>query len=177
MDVGALLVRIGADIAIVVGWSLVIGFTAPRWPRRWLERDAGPLRLTGADTVARYRRLGVSRLTTALPEGGAWFGGAAKDRLPGTDTAALEAYLVEVRRAEWVHLLSLLAVIPVLVVGPWWLGVAFAAVVVVVNVPFLLVLRYNRVRLTGILRRSRDRADRPGGADPGSRADPTRDQG
>ena len=177
MDVGSLLLRIGVDIAIVVGWSLLVGLTAPRWPRRWLDRDRGPLRLTGADTVARYRSWGVPRLTTALPEGGAWFGGVAKDRLPGTDAVALEAYLVEVRRAEWVHLLSLLAAIPVLVVGPWWLGLAFAVVVVAVNVPFLLVLRYNRVRLTGILRRARDRSSRGEGTGPGTGARPHEEQG
>ena len=157
MDVAALLARVAVDVAVVVCWSLLVGLTAPRWPRRWLERDAGPLRLSGRDTAARYRRLGAHRLVALLPEGGAWLGGSSKRRLPGTDERSLTDYLVEVRRAEWVHLLSMLSAVPPLVLGPWWLGLSFAVVIVAVNALFVLVLRYNRVRLTGILRRARVR--------------------
>jgi glycosyl-4,4'-diaponeurosporenoate acyltransferase len=172
VDASALLLRVLVDIAVVVGWSALVGATAPRWPDPWLQHDRGPLRLTAWDTPQRHRRLRVAHLVRTLPEGGAWFGGTSKARLPGTDPASLGDYLLEVRRGEWVHWLSMLSVVPVLLIGPWWLGLAFAGVVVVVNGGFVLVLRHNRMRLLAVLRRA---AARQPVDDPGSLPEPPTD--
>lgn len=153
MDTSGLLRLILVDVLVVVGISLVIGFAAPRWPARWLSRDAGPLRLNRWDRPSAYRRLHVSWLARVLPEGGEWMGGQSKARLPGRDAVSLRAYLVEVRRGEWVHWVSMLAWIPLAVFNPWWLTLAFAVVVVGGNAVFVTVLRFNRVRLTSLLHR------------------------
>ena len=59
----------------------------------------------------------------------------------------------EVRRAEWVHWASCLTVLPLWFFNPWWLALAFTAVVLGANGLFILVLRHNRVRLLRILTR------------------------
>ena len=141
------------SIAIGLAVSVGIGATAPRWPSRWLRRDVGPLVLTRFDTPVVYRRLHAGAWSQRLPELGAAFGGRSKRALPGHAPTDLEAHLVEARRAEWVHWLSMLSLLPVALVGPWWLWLAFAAVVVAVNLVFILVIRFNRVRLTSILER------------------------
>lgn len=150
-DVQRLALLIVADIVTVAGLSVAIGATAPRWPARWLARDRFPLRLRPWETPAAYRRLGVPRLARRLPELGATFGGTSKARLPGRDAASLRAYLVEVRRAEWVHALSMLTWIPLAAFNPWWMTAAFAVIVTAVNLPFLAVLRHNRVRLARLV--------------------------
>lgn len=141
------------DAAVVAGASVAVGATAPRWPRAWLRRDVGPLRLRAWETPEAYRRVGVTHLTARLPELGAAFGGASKAALPGTTVEALDDYLVEVRRAEWVHLASALTWLPLAAFNPPWLTGAFAAVAVGANVPFLIVLRHNRLRLTRLVGR------------------------
>ena len=152
-DVWSLALRIVIDIAIVVGGSILIGALAPRWPDAWLARDRGPLRLSRFDTPARYRALRVTTLTRRLPELGSAFGGDSKSSLPGMDRVSIEAYLREVRRAEWVHWASCITVLPLWFFNPWWLALAFTVVVVGGNGLFMLVLRHNRVLLLRILTR------------------------
>ncbi|MDD2858409.1 MAG: hypothetical protein PHU75_06980 [Candidatus Nanopelagicales bacterium] len=153
---GARIGLIAIDVAVIVGLSIAIGAWAPHWPHAWLATDRFPLTLARRERAHHYRRLRAGVLAARLPELGHVFGGGSKRTLPGTDAASLDAYLVEVRRAEWVHVLSCLTPLPLLVFNPWWLWLAFQVAVLAVNAAFLLVLRHNRVRLTQI-RRLRDR--------------------
>jgi glycosyl-4,4'-diaponeurosporenoate acyltransferase len=88
----------------------------------------------------------------ALPEAGTWFGGISKRRLPSLHDGYLRRFAAESLRAERVHLVLLL-VIPVTMMwnrGWWMLGnVVFG---VVLNVPCIIVARYNRVRLSQLSR-------------------------
>jgi glycosyl-4,4'-diaponeurosporenoate acyltransferase len=153
MDMGALARLIVIDILVICVTAIVIGGSAPRWPTRWLQRDRGPLTLTRYDTVDRYRRLGVTWWVRVLPEGGSWLGGKSKSTLPGRDVESLQSYLVEVRRGEWVHWLMMFAWLPLVFFNPWWLTALFAVAVFCLNAVFLLVLRYNQLRLTALLHR------------------------
>ncbi len=145
----ALLVVVDLGVILVV--TVAFGAWAPKWSRAWLGRDRGPLRLTPLDTLAAYRRLGVPGWGRRLPELGGLFG-TSKRRLPGRSPDALNAHLIELRRAEWVHWLSLLSLLPLIVFNPWWLWLAFAFVSCAVNAPFLAILRCNRVRLLALVR-------------------------
>lgn len=145
-----LLLRFVAGIACIAGLSVLIGMTAPRWPARWLRRDAGPLRLTAWETRGRYERAGVGWLKRHYPELGSTFGGESKSRLPDfADPAAVERYAVETRRAEWVHWLSCLTPLPVLLFARLWIVAVLGAITFVINGIAIVIVRYNRLRLLG----------------------------
>ncbi|MDA3023063.1 MAG: hypothetical protein O2943_10530, partial [Actinomycetota bacterium] len=103
MSVNNLLLHIAIDAFVVIALAIIIGASAPRWPNKWLQRDVGPLRFNRFDTRSRYRKIGITKLARTLPELGSLFGGQSKKALPGLTINDLGAYLVEVRRAEWVH--------------------------------------------------------------------------
>lgn len=145
---------IGVDFLIVISISIIIGAIAPRCPARWFARDVGPQHLTRWDRPSVYRSLGIPWFARVLPEGGSWLGGESKAALPGRDVDSLQRYLVEVRRGEWVHQLSMIAWIPLVFFNPWWLTLFFVALVGGGNALFLLVLRYNRIRLLRVLERA-----------------------
>lgn len=145
---GRLVLRFGAGIACTVGLSVLIGMTAPRWPRRWLGRDVGPLRLTAWESRERYERVGIAWAKRHYPELGSWFGGRSKSQLPDlADPAAIERYVVETRRAEWVHWLSCLTPLPTLLFAPVWIVAALGAITLVINGIAIAIVRYNRLRL------------------------------
>lgn len=154
MTIGGTLILIGIDFAVICVCAMAIGIPAPRWPDRWLDRDRGPLKFRKWDRPDVYRRLHAPLLIRILPEGGSWTGGESKSALFGSDRADLERYLIEVRRAEWVHMLMLFAWVPLVFFNPWPMLIFWIAFVVIINGLFLTVLRFNRVRLTRILNRS-----------------------
>ena len=47
--------------------------------------------------------------------------------------------------------------LPLLAFNPWWLSLAGAVIAVGVNIPFLIILRGNNVRLARMIRIVRDR--------------------
>lgn len=154
MSVDDLARAVVIDLLVVAIWTLAVGATAPRWPARWLQADRGPLTLRGFESPAFYRRLRVRSWASRLPEAGSAFGGRSKRTLPGREVADLAGYLVEVRRGEWVHWLSTLCIVAIVLVGPWWVAVAFSVIVISVNAVFIVILRHNRVRLLALLGRS-----------------------
>jgi hypothetical protein len=139
------------DIIVVAGISILMGALAPRWPGRWLTRDHFPLTLLAAETPTLYRRLRIPRLARRLPELGATFGGASKSVLPGTEAGSLELYLREVRRAEWVHWISVASPLILFAFNPWWLALVFLVGTAAGNAPFILLLRNNRIRILRII--------------------------
>lgn len=146
--VGSWLLQILGGIGCVAVISVGIGLTAPHWPPSWLERDRGPLHLTRFDTRGFWEAVGVGWWKRRFPEGGDWAGGESKSRLPSLDdAAAIQRYIVETRRAEWVHWLSDLSVLPIALFATWWIFLAFAVVTVIVNAIPIMIVRYNRLRL------------------------------
>jgi glycosyl-4,4'-diaponeurosporenoate acyltransferase len=145
------------DITVIAGLSVIIGATAPRWPDRWFAHDSSITRPLGLETPQLYRRLGAGRLAARLPEFGQVFGGRSKRSIPGRDLAAVEGYLVEVRRAIWVHYFSMLTWLPLAFFNPWWMTLAGAVIAVGVNVPFLVILRGNNLRLSRMVASLREK--------------------
>ena len=155
MDIGAIALALLRHLALLTAWVLVVGGTAPRWPSARLAADRGPLRLTRFDTIPAYRRWRVAHWGARLPEAGHWFGGTSKRVIPDRTPAAITAHLVELRRAEWVHWLANLGLLPLLLLGWPWLWAAVTAVSLAVNLLFIAILRHNRLRLYSMLERSR----------------------
>ena len=153
MDVGSAAILLLIDFLVLVAMAITIGFIAPRCPDRWFARDVGPLRLTRYDSVRAYRRVGIPWFAKWLPEGGSWLGGESKSSLFGIDAASLEAYLIEVRRGEWVHFLSAFTFLVIVAFNPWQFILLWFLIVGVGNMVFFLVLRYNQMRITSLLRR------------------------
>ncbi len=145
--IGYLWQVVGGIVCVAV-ISVGIGLTAPHWPDRWLDRDRGPLHLTRWDSQRNWERVGVRWWKRRFPDGGDWAGGETKSRLPDlADQAAIQRYIVETRRAEWVHWLADLSVIPILFFATWWIFLAFFVVTFIVNAIAIMIVRYNRLRL------------------------------
>jgi glycosyl-4,4'-diaponeurosporenoate acyltransferase len=153
VSIGQLVPLILIDIVIVAGLSILIGAIAPRVSARFLGRDIAPLTFFPWESPRFFRFFHVSAWAKRLPELGSAFGGESKSQLPGRDVESIDRYLIELRRAEWVHWFSLLTWVPLVFFNPWWLSLLFAVIVLGGNTPFLLILRRNRQRLTVLRRR------------------------
>lgn len=172
----------------VVAWGLIhagSGYLVHRLPVRWLSRDRWLFRERRFERGGRLytRRLHIDRWKDRVPEAGALFaGGVSKRTLPRAGSGGLERFVVETRRAELGHWLAAApaplfalwnppAVVPLMIA--YGLGV---------NLPFIAIQRYNRIRAERVLRRRAARAvpapappaaplgDRASGSPPGAEA-------
>ncbi len=122
------------------------------WPNAWVDRDIGLLRMTRWDSLPGYERVGILWWKRNFPEGGNWAGGKSKNRLPDlADITAINGYIRETRRAEWVHWISCLSWLPTLLFATWWIVLVLAVLTIILNGIPIAILRYNRKRLYGVI--------------------------
>jgi len=128
--------------AVVVGWL----FARRDWKAFLLPGVI--TRLHPWENKKRYERLLLVRgWKDRLPEAGTWLGGVSKRHLPTIAEGGRTRFGAESLRAERVHL-TLLLVVPITLIWSrgWWMLITIM-IGVVMNVPCIIVARYNRVRL------------------------------
>ena len=143
----------------ILAWGVfhaATGYAAHRLSDSRLSREGWLLRQRRFEDGGRWyrRRLRIHRWKDRLPEAGALFaGGVSKRALPSYDVAGLELFARETRRAELGHWWAM-ACGPIFVL--WNPPLAAALLIgygVVVNLPFILIQRYNRFRIEALLGR------------------------
>jgi glycosyl-4,4'-diaponeurosporenoate acyltransferase len=143
----------------IVAWGVfhaATGYAAYRLDDERLSRDRWLLRPRRFEDGGRWyrRRLRIHRWKDRLPDAGDLFrGGVSKRRLPGHDAAGLELFARETRRAELAHWWAM-ACGPVFILwNPPLAAALLIAYGVAVNLPFIVIQRYNRFRIAALTRR------------------------
>ncbi len=132
------------------------GYAAHRLDGSRLARDGWLLRARRFEIGGRWyrRRLRVDRWKDRVPEAGDLFrGGVSKRQLPAYDVAGLQLFVRETRRAELAHWWAMCCA-PVFVV--WNPPLAAGLLIgygVAVNLPFIVIQRYNRFRIQALIER------------------------
>ena len=159
-----MIVHLSDPAAIVLSsitWMVVsfsVGYRAVRWSPARLDRT-GPvttLRRWEDDGAVWQRILAVSRWKDRVPDAGGFFAGGRPKRSVGArSTEHLEAFRRETVRGERVHWIILSSA----VIHLLWCGPALAAAMVVfglvLNIPFIVIQRFNRGRIDRVLARRR----------------------
>lgn len=146
----------------VLAWGVfhgVTGLAAHRLGERRLSRDGWLLAPRRFEVGGRWyrRRLRIDRWKDRVPEAGDLFrGGISKRHLPSYDAAGLRLFVRETRRAELGHWWAMGCGLFFPLWNPPLAAGLLVAYGVGVNLPFILIQRYNRFRIQAVLdRRSR----------------------
>lgn len=136
------------SVLVWVVCGVVVGWSYARRPWQTMLSPGVITTLRDWERRSFYERvLRVRTWKDMLPEAGTWFGGISKRSLPGHLDGGLQRFAAESLRAERVHLAYLLCIAVTLSwTRGWWLFVTFAFAIAV-NVPCIVVARYNRIRL------------------------------
>ena len=143
----------------VVAWGVfhgATGYAAHRLDDGRLSRDGWLLRPRRFEAAGRWyqRRLRINRWKDKMPDAGDLFrGGVSKRHLPAYDVDGLERFARETRRAELAHWWAMCCG-PVFVLwNPPLAAGLLVAYGVLVNLPFILIQRYNRFRIHALTER------------------------
>ena len=143
----------------VLAWGVfhaATGYAVHRLDESRLRRDGWLLRPRGFEASGHWyrRRLRIHRWKDKVPEAGAMFaGGVSKRELPGRDAAGLQLFVRETRRAELGHWWAMACAPLFLVWNPPLAASLLVGYGVVVNLPFILIQRYNRFRTQALIER------------------------
>jgi glycosyl-4,4'-diaponeurosporenoate acyltransferase len=146
-------------LANVVGWAvwmLLVGWCAHRVALHRLDHDTWLTRPRHVERGGRWYESAwrIRIWKDWLPEGGAFFpGGFAKRSVALGDPQVMTRFVAETRRAEYAHWVMMAGAPLFFLWNPWWADVVIVAFAVGVNLPCLVVQRYNRLRLTRVLHR------------------------
>ncbi|MCP8971281.1 glycosyl-4,4'-diaponeurosporenoate acyltransferase [Ectobacillus ponti] len=143
-----------------VAWLCIhmgISYACSRYSQAYFRRDGWLYRERLWERKGRlYEKLGIRRWKRFAPDAGGLFrDGFRKRRLHGQDTAYLQSFLAETKRAELAHWLC---IPPALLFFLWNkadVGVVMVMYAFAFNLPFIFIQRYNRIRLQRLLGRTR----------------------
>ena len=144
-------------LAYIVALGIVSFVLGRLMPKAWFPFDRAPFRAFGWEQDGRvYLKLGINRWQNRVPDMSRIFPklmpAKAMDKLP--DQAGLLAMIRETCVAEAVHVILCVLGLPCLLLWPGIGGVIVYAVYVLLgNLPFILIQRYNRPRLVRTYRR------------------------
>jgi len=139
----------------VGGWlclQLGLAWLFLRLPARWF--DGGNALSCRRSRQIYERVLLIKCWKDRLPDAARWFNhGFSKRALAEKHPAYLRRFVCETRRGEICHLLAIACVPVFWLWNPWWGVLVNAAYALLANLPCILVQRYNRARLLGLLGR------------------------
>jgi glycosyl-4,4'-diaponeurosporenoate acyltransferase len=133
-------------------WSVVASAIGSKLPDQVLATDTFVTRERAFEDSGRlYERFGIRDWKDRVPECGSLFGGRSKAVLGGR--GQLPAFARETRRGEYVHW-AILAAGPLFALwNPPLLTLAMVAYGLAANVPFIMIQRYNRLRIARVMAR------------------------
>lgn len=138
---------IGTNILVWIAICVVIGWVAGMVPRPWLEADTFVTRIRSFERNGRiYDRVRIRRWKDRLPESNSLGRAQRSNKRSLTGRAGVPGYIVETRRAEYVHWAILLAGPFFHVWSPSWVARIMTLFGIGFNLPFIAVQRFNRGR-------------------------------
>lgn len=73
--------------------------------------------------------------------------GFSKEHFTGKSIKYIDDFILETCRGEWDHSMCCIYGIIALAINPLWLGLIFLFATLIINLPFIAIQRYNRIRL------------------------------
>lgn len=149
----------------IFAWLIIhvsISYICLRLPDSFYQSKKSGIN-NGKQELHLYERLRIRKWKTILPDGGDVFkGGFRKKELRTLSSSYIQKFIVETRRAEVTHWLLIPPSILFFVWNPISIGFIMIGYALIVNLPFILIQRYNRLRLKPLLTKQLKKEERRG---------------
>jgi glycosyl-4,4'-diaponeurosporenoate acyltransferase len=138
---------------------LGMSYVAQRLPDSWFEQDNLWYQARRFESIRFYeRRLKIKTWKKYLPDGARLFqGGFEKRNLQERSLPYYRTFVRETRRAEFAHLIQILPVALFVLFNPPWAMAVLLVYSLAMNLPCMITQRYNRLRFTRLIEKSKQK--------------------
>lgn len=142
------------NIALVAGWHVVVFILCVRLPRDVFDSQRKRYQAKHWEKGGRWYKdhLKIQLWKDKVPQFVAK-DGFSKSHITDLSLEYLDEFIMETCRGEWMHLANCLCALVLIVINAFPLGLIFGILVVLGNLPFALIQRYNRFRLDTVRRK------------------------
>lgn len=142
------------NIFVAGGWNLVIFFICQRLPGSLLDPARSRFQARAWERDGHWYRdnLKIQNWKDRLPQH-VDKGGFSKQHFRGDSVEYLDQFILETCRGEWMHTKSMVSAVVLLLMDPPVIGLLVSLYVLLANLPFAIVQRYNRFRLLALKKR------------------------
>ncbi len=145
------------NLAFVGMWHIVFYFACMKAPDSMFDASKARYEARTWEHGGRWYRdnLKIQFWKDRLPQHNGK-SGLSKEHFNGDSIEYIDMFIMETCRGEWLHLKDCICAVIVLIVNPFLVGMVLSLFILIGNVPFAVVQRYNRFRLQ-VLRKKRIR--------------------
>ncbi|TKD71468.1 glycosyl-4,4'-diaponeurosporenoate acyltransferase [Pseudalkalibacillus hwajinpoensis] len=147
-------------IVNILAWlviHVVLSYICLRLPDSFYESKKSTIKLRKWE-FALYKTARVRKWKTILPDGGGVFrGGFRKKELKRLSSLYLSKFILETRRAEVTHWILIPPAVLFFLWNPPIIGWIMIGYALLVNIPFIMIQRYNRYRFKPLLKKQMKR--------------------
>lgn len=143
----------------ILAWGFIhvgISLAVLKIPQHFFEKKGLLLRLKSWERQGVFWRkyTYVDKWKKVIPDGAAWFKkGFRKKHLQQRGTSYLKVFILESRRAELTHWLSIPPAVLFFLWNPPWAGWIMIGYAFALNIPIIILQRTNRGRLEAIVKK------------------------
>lgn len=148
----------------ILAWAVFhigISLFALKLPAAFFEKTAWLYRTRGWENNGQFwqQRFKVKAYAKYIPDGSHILkAGFYKKKLQQQDMGYLSVFILETKRAELTHGLSIMPAFLFFIWNPVWAGWLMVGYALCFNVPLMILQRYNRPRLEKILKQKSQRS-------------------
>lgn len=147
-------------IVNILAWLIihvVLSYICLRLPDSFYKSEKSAIDLKKWE-LKLYKIVGIRKWKTILPDGGGVFrGGFRKKELKTLTSTYINKFILETRRAELTHWILIPPSILFFLWNPALVGWIMVGYALLVNIPFIMIQRYNRYRFKPLLRKQMKR--------------------
>lgn len=139
------------NVFIAGCWYWVMFLLCQRLPQSTLDPARSRFAARAWEKDGRWYRdnLKIQRWKDRIPQY-VGNGGFSKRNITDDSIAYLDQFIRETCRGEWMHMNNMVCMVVVVVINPALVGAFMSLIVVLSNLPFAIVQRYNRFRLLAL---------------------------
>ena len=149
------------NVTVVLFWNLIVLFTCKSHKEDFFNENKKLHSILAFENNSFYSKIKIKKWKDKLPQYTSKHGFSKKQfTLPDKkDSKYINKFILETCRAEWNHAVSLIIIFPIILFNKPFIALTFTFLVLLTNVPFILIQRYNRIRLLAL--RDRIKAKSP----------------